>query len=68
MDRAIPFIFNSIFLSNLAKAGDVDFTPKHPSFSLEETTISLIHTAINNNELTCEELINLYLERIKNII
>ncbi|AUH72993.2 amidase family protein [Legionella sainthelensi] len=66
MDRAIPFIFLiAFFLSNLAKAGDVDFTPKHPSFSLEETTISLIHTAINNNELTCEELINLYLERIK---
>ncbi|KTD60111.1 amidase [Legionella sainthelensi] len=66
MERTIPFIFLiAFFLSNVAKADDVDFTPKHPSFSLEETTISLIHTAINNNELTCEELINLYLERIK---
>lgn len=66
MDRAIPFIFLiAFFLSYAAKADNVDFTPQHSSFSLEETTINLIHTAINNHELTCEELINLYLKRIK---
>lgn len=66
MDRAIRFILLIVFfLSCVAKAGNVDFTPKNTSFSLEETTISLVHAAIKNHELTCEQLINLYLERIK---
>src|SRR5438128_1698686 len=34
-------------------------------FNVEETTISDIHQAILSKQLTCSELVNLYLERIK---
>lgn len=34
-------------------------------FPVEEATISSIHTAIKNHQITCEQLINVYLDRIK---
>ncbi|KTD60892.1 amidase [Legionella santicrucis] len=66
MDRTIPVILLiAFFLSYVAKADNIDFTSKKTPFSLEETTITSIHTAIKNQQLTCGQLVNLYLERIK---
>ncbi|VVC76202.1 Glutamyl-tRNA(Gln) amidotransferase subunit A [Aquicella siphonis] len=35
------------------------------AFQLEETTISRVHAAIKNHEITCEQLVSAYIERIK---
>ncbi|KTD10997.1 amidase [Legionella gratiana] len=66
MNKAISLIFSILFfLSYVVKADNVDFIPKNSLFSLEETTINSIHNALKNHQLTCEQLVNLYLERIK---
>lgn len=41
------------------------YSKKKLSFSLEEATIQSIHHAIRNNEISCETLVNQYIERIK---
>lgn len=35
------------------------------AFSIEETTINSIHAALKNHQITCEQLINAYTDRIK---
>lgn len=66
MNKVMLIIFLStfFFLSHIARADHAYNSKNHP-FSLEETTISSIHNAIKSHQLTCEQLINLYLERIK---
>ncbi|WP_455207319.1 amidase [Kaarinaea lacus] len=34
-------------------------------FNVQETTIAKVHAAFRNGELTCQRLVNIYLERIK---
>lgn len=47
-------IFSIIFIQTVFAA-----------FNIEEATIHSIHTAIHSKQLTCEQLINIYLDRIK---
>ena len=46
-----------IFIKNKQKNG--------PEFVLEEATIQSVHVAIKQHTITCEQLINLYIDRIK---
>lgn len=50
-------------VTNIANAGDN--LKNNTVFSLEEATIESIHDAIKNHQITCEALVNKYLERIK---
>ncbi len=53
--------FLAMFLLVLSSCGAV----QQPAFSFSETTIDEIHTAIENQTLSCEAIINGFLERIE---
>jgi amidase len=53
--------FLAIFLLVLGSCGTV----QQPAFSFSETTIDEIHTAIENQTLSCEAIIDGFLERIE---
>lgn len=64
--KRILFIVVSLMLlpvSNLVLAKDIS-DQKLP-FPLEEATIRSIHTALKKHEITCEQLVNAYIDRIK---
>ena len=53
----------SLTLINIAIASNK--SKNNLPFFLEEATIESIHNAIKNHQITCKELVNKYLERIK---
>jgi amidase len=62
----VLFIISIIILITykISFAGTIS-SQKDISFFIEEATIQSIHTAIKNHQMTCEQLINAYLDRIK---
>lgn len=59
------FIFIiSLIVANLSLA-ETSAYKNNATFSIEEATINSIHTAIRNHQITCEQLVDLYLDRIK---
>ena len=55
--------FLMILFSDLSFAQDLPSSDR--TFSIEELTIDALHDAIKNKKMTCERLIDLYLDRIK---
>lgn len=65
MKRILFIVISLILLAasnpTLAKNSAQNSLP----FPLEETTINSIHTALKKHEITCEQLVNAYIDRIK---
>jgi len=57
MFLALPIVINTAIASDNAK--------NTTAFPIEEATIESIHDAIKNHQITCEALVNKYLERIR---
>jgi len=64
--KKISMILMSLPLLTVINIATASHNAKNTApFSLEEATIESIHDAITNHQITCEALINKYLERIK---
>ncbi len=62
--RVFLYLIFISFSSNFAFAGD-GFTQVNKPFAIEESTIQSTLTAIETHQITCLELLNQYLNRIK---
>ena len=62
--KKIIIISVILLISNIVYADQISKKSKS-SFYLEEATIQSIQSAIKNKEITCEQLVNAYIERIK---
>lgn len=61
-NRILAFVI-CVIQANISYGANTE--ENHSSFSIEKSTISSIQTAIKNHQITCEQLINAYLDRIK---
>jgi len=60
-----PFLVILLFLPGCKKNDDLDGKAVKSGFTIEETTIAGIHNAIKSGQMTCRQLVEIYLKRIE---
>ena len=67
-DRFIAILFAAVLVSACQSIPEPSATfvqSEAPPFVLQETTIAKVHRALRESRLTCKQLVNRYIERIK---